>query len=85
MEHRQSSVKLVHLRQWITKSIFNSMLPAVQPFYDEWSELIGFLDLIFPNEQLEVTPLLRKDILNQRHSSHTGTGGNVRRAPEMLY
>ena len=67
------------------KSIFNSMLPAVQPFYDERSELIGFLDLIFPNEQLEVTPLFRKDILNQRHSRHTGIGGNVRRAPEMLY
>lgn len=39
--------------------------PAVQPYYDERSELIESQGLVFHNEQLVVPLSLRKDMLNQ--------------------
>ena len=58
--------------------------PAVQPYYDEQGELVESRGLVFRGEQL--VPLsLRKDMLNQLHSSHIGIGGCVRRAREILY
>lgn len=59
--------------------------PAVQPYYDERGELIESQGLVFRGEQLVVPLSLRKDMLNQLHSSHIGTGGCVRRAREILY
>ena len=60
-------------------------LPAVQPYYDERSELIEWQGLVFRGEQLVVALSLRKDMLSQLHSSHIGIGGCVRRAREILY
>ena len=59
--------------------------PAVQPYYDERGELIELQGLVFCGEQLVVSLSLRKDMLNQLHSSHIGTGGCVCRACEILY
>lgn len=47
-------------------------------------ELIESQGLVFRGEQLVVPLSLRKDMLNQLHSSHIGTGGCVRRAREIL-
>ena len=58
---------------------------AVQPYYDERGELIESQGLVFRGEQLVVPLFLRKEMLNERHSSHIGTGGCVRRACEILY
>ena len=52
---------------------------------DERGELIESQGLVFRGEQLVVPLSLRKDMLNQLHSSHIGTGGCVRRAREILY
>ena len=59
--------------------------PAVQPYYDERGELVESQGLVFRGEQLVVPLSLRKDMLNQLHSSHIGIGGCVRRAREILY
>ena len=40
---------------------------------------------MFRGEQLVVPLSLRKDMLNQLHSSHIGIGGCIRRAHEILY
>ena len=47
--------------------------PAVQPYYDERSELIESQGQVFRGEQLVVPFSLRKNMLNQLHSSHIGT------------
>ncbi|KAK2556143.1 Uncharacterized protein P5673_021722 [Acropora cervicornis] len=59
--------------------------PAVQPYYDERSELIESKGLVFRGEQLVVPLSLRKDMLSQLHRSHIGIGGCIRRAREILY
>ena len=59
--------------------------PAVRPYYDERRELIESQGLVFRGEQLVVPRSLRKDMLNQIHSSHVGIGGCIRRAREILY
>ena len=59
--------------------------PAAQPYYDERGELIESQGLVFRGEQLVVPVSLRKEMLNQLHSSHIGIGGCVRRAREILY
>ena len=59
--------------------------PAVQPYYDERGELIESQGLVFCGEQLVVPLSLRKDMLNQLHSSHIGTGGCVHHACKILY
>ena len=59
--------------------------PAVQPYYDERSELVESQGLVFRGEQLVVPLSLLKDMLIQLHRSHIGTGGCVRRAREILY
>ena len=57
--------------------------PAVQPYYYDRGQLIESGDLIFRGEQLLVPPSLPRDKLTQRHSSHIGIGGCVRRAREI--
>ena len=60
-------------------------LPAVQPYYDEQSELIESQGVVkFRGEKLVLPLSLRKDMLNQLQSSHIGIGGCVRRAREFL-
>ena len=59
--------------------------PPVQPYYDERGELIESQGLVFRGEQLVVPLSLRKDMLNQLHSSHISTGGCVRHVREILY
>ena len=66
---------------WIEKK----KLPEVRPYYDEWSELVESNGLVFCGEQLVVPLALRKDMLNQIHSSHIGIGGCIRRTREILY
>ena len=63
----------------------NKCPPAVQPYYDERSELIEWQGLVFHGEQPVVPLSLRKDMLTQLHSSHIGIEGCVRRAREILY
>ncbi|RLJ22758.1 hypothetical protein DJ031_00290, partial [bacterium endosymbiont of Escarpia laminata] len=58
---------------------------AASPYYDERSSLVEAEGLAFRDEQLVVPRSLRKDMLQQIHSSHIGTGGCVRRAREVLY
>ena len=41
--------------------------------------------MVFRGEQLVVPRSLRKDMLNQIHSSHVGIGGCIRRGREILY
>ena len=60
-------------------------LPLVRPYYDECYELIESEGLVFRGEQLVVPQSLRRDMLNQIHSSHIGIGGCVWRAWEILY
>ena len=58
---------------------------AALPYYDERSCLIEAEGLVYRGEQIVVPRSLRKDMLQQIHSSHIGTGGCVRRAKEVLY
>lgn len=57
----------------------------VRPYYDERSELIESDGWVCRGEQLEVPRLLRRDMLNQIHSSHIDIGGCVQRVREILY
>ena len=59
--------------------------PAVQPYYDERSELIESQGLVFRGEQLVVPLSLWKDMLSQLHSIYIGIGGCVHHAREILY
>ena len=59
--------------------------PAVQPYCVERSKLIESQGLVFRGEQLVEPSSLRKDMLNQLHSSHIGIGGCVCRARDKLY
>ena len=56
---------------------------AALPYYDERSFLVESEGLVYRGEQLVVPRSLRKDMLQQIHSSHIGTGGCVRRAKEV--
>ena len=58
---------------------------ASSPYYDERSSLVEADGLVYRGEQLVVPRSRRRDMLQQIHSSHIGTGGCVRRAREVLY
>ena len=58
--------------------------PAVQPYYNERGELIESHGLVFRGEQLAVPFTLRKDLLNQLHSSHIDIGECILRVREIL-
>ena len=59
--------------------------PAVQPYYDERSELIESQGLVFHDKQLVLPLSVWKDMLTQLQGSHIGIEGCICCAREILY